>query len=79
MLIELDGSDEPAWAYLEYQHAHIMDKMRTTFAKASDAARGMSKHCFRLIASGCRSGGPAAIHVNSVSGPDEEAARGRIV
>lgn len=39
MLIELDGSDEPAWVYLEYQHSHIMEKMRSTFQKASEAAK----------------------------------------
>ncbi|KAL7419826.1 Exocyst complex component S5 [Cryptotrichosporon argae] len=27
-LIELDGTDEPAWSYLEYQHAHILDTLK---------------------------------------------------
>lgn len=39
-MIELDGSDEPAWAYLEYQHRHILDKMRGMYQKAADAAKG---------------------------------------
>ena len=39
MLIELDGSDEAAWVYLDYQHAHIMSKMRSIFQKASESAK----------------------------------------
>ncbi|ORY35859.1 exocyst complex component Sec5-domain-containing protein [Naematelia encephala] len=31
ILIDLDGSDEPAWAYLEYQHSHILDMMRRRY------------------------------------------------
>ena len=41
ILIELDQSDEPAWAYLDYQHAHIRDVIRNTYAKAQDAVKGL--------------------------------------
>jgi exocyst complex component 2 len=40
ILIELDASDEPAWAYLDYQHAHILDTMKTQFKKAAEQAQG---------------------------------------
>jgi exocyst complex component 2 len=39
ILIELDSSDEPAWAYLDYQHAHILETMRSLFKKAAEQAK----------------------------------------
>lgn len=39
ILIELDQSDEPAWAYLEYQHAHILDSMRAIYKKADERVK----------------------------------------
>ncbi|ORX41152.1 exocyst complex component Sec5-domain-containing protein [Kockovaella imperatae] len=39
ILVELSGTDEPAWTYLEYQHAHIVEQTRTIFQKAQDAAK----------------------------------------
>lgn len=42
ILIELEGSDEPAWAYLEFQHRHIMSSIRNLYAKAQEQARGQS-------------------------------------
>lgn len=39
ILIELEGSDEPAWTYLEYQHAHILDTMRTMHSKSLEKVK----------------------------------------
>jgi len=39
ILIELEGSDEPAWTYLEYQHAHILDTMRGMHAKSLERVK----------------------------------------
>lgn len=41
ILIELEGSDEPAWAWLEYQHAHIIDRMKVISQKAQQAVKCM--------------------------------------
>jgi exocyst complex component 2 len=41
ILIELEGSDEPAWAWLEYQHAHIVDRMKVISQKAQQAVKCM--------------------------------------
>lgn len=38
--MELDHSDEPAWAYLEYQHAHILATMKSIHSKSVDKAKG---------------------------------------
>jgi exocyst complex component 2 len=40
ILIELAGDDEPAWIYLESQHAHIVDTMRGIYNKAQEKCRG---------------------------------------
>jgi len=40
ILIELEGSDEPAWTYLEYQHAHILDTMRSMHSKSLEKVKG---------------------------------------
>ncbi|WVQ85992.1 hypothetical protein IAT38_008160 [Cryptococcus sp. DSM 104549] len=45
ILIELDQSDEPAWAYLEYQHRHILDTMRTIYSKAQERVRVAQQLC----------------------------------
>ncbi|RSH82118.1 hypothetical protein EHS25_006051 [Saitozyma podzolica] len=45
ILIELDASDEPAWAYLDYQHAHILDTMKTQFKKAAEQAQAAAQQC----------------------------------
>lgn len=42
ILIELEGSDEPAWAWLEYQHAHIIDRTKSIAQKAQDAVKSRS-------------------------------------
>lgn len=39
ILIELEGSDEPAWTYLEYQHAHILDTMRAMHSKSLERVK----------------------------------------
>jgi hypothetical protein len=39
ILIELEGSDEPAWTYLEYQHAHILDTMRSMHSKSLEKVK----------------------------------------
>jgi len=39
ILIELEGSDEPAWTYLEYQHAHILDTMRGMHARSLERVK----------------------------------------
>jgi exocyst complex component 2 len=39
ILIELEGSDEPAWTYLEYQHAHILDTMRSIHSKSLEKVK----------------------------------------
>ena len=46
ILIDLEQTDEPAWAYLDYQHAHILETMKAIFKTASEQARGLSSHCF---------------------------------
>jgi hypothetical protein len=40
--VDLEGSDEPAWTYLEYQHAHIKDGLKGIYNKAQDKCRGQS-------------------------------------
>jgi exocyst complex component 2 len=42
ILIELEGSDEPAWTFLEYQHAHILDTMRTIHSKSLEKVKRKS-------------------------------------
>ena len=42
ILIDLEQSDEPAWAYLEYQHAHILETMRTSHTRAQETVKGLS-------------------------------------
>jgi hypothetical protein len=44
ILIELEGSDEPAWTYLEYQHAHILDTMRAMHSKSIERVKRESHH-----------------------------------
>ena len=39
ILTELEGSDEPAWTYLEYQHAHILDTMRSMHSKSLEKVK----------------------------------------
>ncbi|OCF43322.1 exocyst protein [Kwoniella heveanensis CBS 569] len=45
ILIELDQSDEPAWAYLEYQHKHILDHMRSIYLKSQDRIKATLQIC----------------------------------
>ncbi|WVF68144.1 hypothetical protein IAT40_002907 [Kwoniella sp. CBS 6097] len=45
ILIELDQSDEPAWAYLEYQHKHILDHMRSIYIKSQDRIKATQLIC----------------------------------
>jgi len=40
ILVELEGSDEPAWTYLEYQHAHILGSMKAIYNRAQEKCRG---------------------------------------
>lgn len=40
ILIELAGDDEPAWVYLDSQHAHIVDSMKGIYNKAQEKCRG---------------------------------------
>ena len=40
ILVELEGSDEPAWTYLEYQHAHILGSMKAIYSRAQEKCRG---------------------------------------
>jgi len=40
ILVDLDGSDEPAWSYLEYQHAHILESMKGIYARTQDKCQG---------------------------------------
>lgn len=40
ILVEVEGSDEPAWAFLEYQHAHILSSMQLLFARAHERVKG---------------------------------------
>lgn len=42
ILIDLDGSDEPAWNYLDQQHGQIMDNMRRMYDRALENIRGES-------------------------------------
>lgn len=42
IMIELEGSDEPAWTWLEYQHAHIVERMKGIAQKAQDAVKSGS-------------------------------------
>lgn len=39
MLIEIEGSDEPAWSYLDYQHEHIVDSVKSLYERANDAVK----------------------------------------
>jgi exocyst complex component 2 len=41
-LIELDQSDEPAWTYLEYQHAHILETMKSMHNKSVEQVNSES-------------------------------------
>ena len=43
ILIELAGDDEPAWVYLDSQHAHIVDGLKGIFNKAQDKCKCMSR------------------------------------
>ncbi|KAK4688269.1 exocyst complex component 2, partial [Tremellales sp. Uapishka_1] len=43
ILIELEGSDEPAWTYLEYQHAHVVDTMKRIFDKNLERVQNAKK------------------------------------
>ncbi|KAK1922962.1 exocyst complex component Sec5-domain-containing protein [Papiliotrema laurentii] len=45
ILIELDGTDEPAWTYLEYQHAHITESIRSIYAKAQEQCQTALRDC----------------------------------
>ncbi|WVR08462.1 hypothetical protein IAU60_005517 [Kwoniella sp. DSM 27419] len=45
ILIELDQSDEPAWAYLEYQHKHILSNMRSVYAKSQEKIKAAQRAC----------------------------------
>lgn len=44
ILVDLDQSDEPAWTYLEYQHAHIIESLRNIYSKAKDTCQSKSAH-----------------------------------
>jgi exocyst complex component 2 len=39
ILIELEGSDEAAWTYLEYQHSHILDTMKAMYSKSVEKVK----------------------------------------
>ncbi|GMK54888.1 hypothetical protein CspeluHIS016_0114740 [Cutaneotrichosporon spelunceum] len=39
VLIDIKGSDEPAWSYLDYQHAQILDNMRSMLGRAHKAIK----------------------------------------
>ena len=43
ILIELAGDDEPAWVYLDSQHAHIVDGLKGIYNKAQDKCKCMSR------------------------------------
>ncbi|WVQ70634.1 hypothetical protein IAR50_000154 [Cryptococcus sp. DSM 104548] len=45
ILIELDQSDEAAWTYLEYQHAHILRSMKAIYGKHKDKAQSTERAC----------------------------------
>ncbi|KAK8850389.1 hypothetical protein IAR55_004307 [Kwoniella newhampshirensis] len=45
ILIDLDQSDEPAWAYLEYQHDHILSTMKTIFERAQERVKAAQHVC----------------------------------
>ncbi|KIR69024.1 exocyst protein [Cryptococcus bacillisporus CA1873] len=47
ILVELDQSDEPAWTYLDYQHAHILSTMKIIYEKAQESARTAEQECTR--------------------------------
>ncbi|ADV19942.1 Exocyst protein, putative [Cryptococcus gattii WM276] len=47
ILVELDQSDEPAWTYLDYQHAHILSTMKIIYEKAQESARNAEQECTR--------------------------------
>ncbi|ODO10434.1 hypothetical protein I350_01029 [Cryptococcus amylolentus CBS 6273] len=49
ILIELDQSDEAAWTYLEYQHAHILRSMKAIFNKHQEKARATERACANQI------------------------------
>jgi exocyst complex component 2 len=40
ILIELEGTDEAAWTYLEYQHSHILDTMKAMYSKSVEKVKG---------------------------------------
>ena len=40
VLIDLEQSDEPAWAYLEYQHEYIVGRLRSVHDAALDKVKG---------------------------------------
>lgn len=48
ILVELDQSDEPAWTYLDYQHAHILSTMKIIYEKAQESARSLSSISLRM-------------------------------
>lgn len=39
ILIDIKGSDEPAWSYLDYQHAQILDNMKTMYDRTHKAIK----------------------------------------
>ncbi|WOO79759.1 Exocyst complex component SEC5B [Vanrija pseudolonga] len=43
ILVELDGSDEPAWAYLDYQHRFIRDSMDALFQRSQEVIKEAQK------------------------------------
>ncbi|WVO20401.1 uncharacterized protein IAS62_001697 [Cryptococcus decagattii] len=47
ILVELDQNDEPAWTYLDYQHAHILSTMKIIYEKAQESARTAKQECTR--------------------------------
>lgn len=39
MLIEIEGSDEPAWSFLDFQHDHILDSVKSIYERGDEAVK----------------------------------------
>ncbi|EIW69869.1 hypothetical protein TREMEDRAFT_29687 [Tremella mesenterica DSM 1558] len=48
ILIDLEGCDDPAWAYLEYQHSHIFDTMKAIHKRCLESVKSANQACSDL-------------------------------
>ena len=45
ILIDLDASDDPAWDYLDHQHANILESIQQIYNAASERCRKSANEC----------------------------------